>query len=764
MQNKAFFTPGPGWLSAALVVLAVAVLAVAGLLHATPPAAMPASASPGIFSADRALAQLRKFAQKAHPTGTRENEAVRNYLLGTLRSLGLKPQVQTALGASRSDLGAVVGVVNNILVRVPGRMHGKALMLAAHYDSVPSGPGAADDGASVAAILETLRALSQSAPLRNDVIAVFTDGEEADMLGADAFVSVHPWARDVGLVLNFEYRGNRGPYLMFETSRGNGRLIEAFSRAAPHPIGNSAMYEVYKRMPNDTDLSVFMRAGIPGMNFAAIDGAMSYHSQLDRPELLQEATLQHEGETMLALVRYFGNTPLEALGSTDKVYFDAPGVGLIRYPVGWVWPLSGLLFLLFCGVFAWGMKSGALRPVRTASGGLAFLVSIPALAGICQLLWLAIRKIHPDYHQALPWDTYNSHWYLLAFIMLAIGLFSLMQARMRKWLHPMELAMGALACWLLALFISSIWFPGASFIFSWPMASTLLAYAVLLGMRARNVSPLGHATVLLLGAAPGILLLTPLIGMMYTGLSPQFVGAVMPLPVMLLGLCVPLVEIASSRMLLPRLSLALAAAFLATGSLSSNFDVRHPRPDNVDYAFDGATGKALWLSFDNRLDRWTQTFFPGIAERRRVPEIFGSEKFSVWAAPVPALPMPAPDIRVLADKTGAAVRKVTLQIRSPRQAPMLALSIDQAVVIEAKVAGKTFPNTSPDNWRMYCIGFPADGIRLELSVKAGQPFEIRVLDQETGLPQMGLRARPPGMMEAPGSGDRTMAVNSVKFR
>ena len=55
------------------------------------------------------------------------------------------------------------------------------------------------------------------------------------------------------------------------------------------------MYEVYKRLPNDTDMTVFKRAGIPGMNFAAIEGHTSYHTQLDRPELLQEGSLPTSG-------------------------------------------------------------------------------------------------------------------------------------------------------------------------------------------------------------------------------------------------------------------------------------------------------------------------------------------------------------------------------------------------------------------------------------------------------------------------------------
>jgi len=84
------------------------------------------------------------------------------------------------------------------------------VLLVAHYDSVPTGPGANDDGVGVATLLETARALTASAPLQNDVIFLFTDSEETGLLGAQAFVTEHLWAKEVEVVLNFEGRGNGG--------------------------------------------------------------------------------------------------------------------------------------------------------------------------------------------------------------------------------------------------------------------------------------------------------------------------------------------------------------------------------------------------------------------------------------------------------------------------------------------------------------------------------------------------------------------------
>ena len=149
--------------------------------------------------------------------------------------------------------------------------------------------------------------------------------------------------------------------MMFETSEGNGQLIAGLAAAAPTVQATSLMYEVYQRLPNDTDFSVFKRAGIPGMNFAAIEGHKHYHTALDRPEFLNQGTLQHEGDIMLALVKHFGNQSLDDLKAESRQYFDFPGVGIIHYPMRWTMPLCGLLAILFVALGISSYKAKAIR-------------------------------------------------------------------------------------------------------------------------------------------------------------------------------------------------------------------------------------------------------------------------------------------------------------------------------------------------------------------------------------------------------------------
>lgn len=86
-----------------------------------------------------------------------------NLLVARLRAAGLDTSVITSVGADVNTFGAaaLVGRVDNIVATLPGTAPTGAVVLAAHYDSVAAGPSAADDGAAVAALLETVRALGE---------------------------------------------------------------------------------------------------------------------------------------------------------------------------------------------------------------------------------------------------------------------------------------------------------------------------------------------------------------------------------------------------------------------------------------------------------------------------------------------------------------------------------------------------------------------------------------------------------------------------
>ena len=197
-------------------IIVLAILSIRAL-HAPPP--LPATAPENEFSAERAMIHVRQVAAVPHPLGSPEDATARSYLVAQLTNLGLQPQIFSSLGVDPTPRLIIAGKTNDIVGRLPGTASGPAIILMAHYDSVYRAPGAGDDASGVASILEILRALKHGPAIQRDVIALFTDGEEEGLLGAEAFAHSHPWMKDAGLILNFEARGNRGPSLLFETSQ-----------------------------------------------------------------------------------------------------------------------------------------------------------------------------------------------------------------------------------------------------------------------------------------------------------------------------------------------------------------------------------------------------------------------------------------------------------------------------------------------------------------------------------------------------------------
>src|ERR1051325_3322500 len=387
-----------------VTVLAIVLSAALALGALAPPAARPAQEVPVTqFSAARAMESLKIIARKPHPSGSAELAEVRDYLLAQLGSLGLQTQVQQTK------------VVTNVLARMSGTGGGKAVLLVGHYDTVPHSPGAGDDGFAVASMLETLRALKASAPLRSDVIALFTDGEELGLLGARAFVYDHPWARDVGVVLNFDARGNRGPVLMFETSEHNESLIDNLAESGPPPFANSMMRDIYKQLPHDTDFTVFRDAGYAGLNFAPINGFSFYHSAGDNLENVSDRTLQQMGSFMLALARHFGNLGATPAANGDAVYFNVPGTALVHYREAWVMPLTLVNVLLFAAIVGMGWWKKTLSPAGIGAGFLSLLLSLIAVAVVTAIgSWLAGGA-------GVIGDTLRSDLYLLGLVAFAVA-------------------------------------------------------------------------------------------------------------------------------------------------------------------------------------------------------------------------------------------------------------------------------------------------------------------------------------------------------
>ena len=218
-----------------------------------PPSPKPADAPANEFSAERALKHIREVATVTHPAGSFANDRVYEYIFAQLKAMDVPAEIQTAVNTNGG-----IGVYHNVLARIPGTANTKAFAMAAHYDSVPYGPGATDDCGGVGAMLEVARALKAGPPLKNDIILCFTDAEEYSGGGANSFTE-HPWVKngDVGIILNFEARGTSGPSYMFETSPENGWLITEMAKSGVNARATSIMYDVFKKSPFGSDFGAF---------------------------------------------------------------------------------------------------------------------------------------------------------------------------------------------------------------------------------------------------------------------------------------------------------------------------------------------------------------------------------------------------------------------------------------------------------------------------------------------------------------------------
>ena len=365
------------------LLLFVLVFAVAGRLSTPPP--KDADAPPNEFSAARAIGQLEYLLgdQQPHPTGTPANDRVRERLVQRLVELGFTPEVQQAIGCSAR--WPLCGRVANVLAGIPGT-EDSAILLMAHYDSVAAAPGAGDDGAGVAALLEIARILQSGAPHRHTVLFAFTDAEEPGMLGAEAFFAEHAWAHAAKVVINLEGSGSDGPVYLLRIGPDSGAVVRAFREVAEYPAAQSFAEEIFKHMPNDTDFSVAMRAGKPGIDFAFAGERNHYHTPLDSIEMLDTGTLQHHGENVLPLVRHLLDADLEDT-APSFVFATLVGDWWITWSTstGMVLALIGLALMIAA---TWRVR-GSTSAGRLAGGfGLALLVVLAIVAVEVGLLML----------------------------------------------------------------------------------------------------------------------------------------------------------------------------------------------------------------------------------------------------------------------------------------------------------------------------------------------------------------------------------------
>jgi len=635
------------------------------------------------FSTDRALVHVKNMSQKPHGVGFAAHSEVREYIITELNKLGLETTTQQ--GYTAGDWGNFSSATN-ILARIKGQENGKALLLLSHYDSSPhSSLGASDAASGVATILEGLRAfLKNNTTPKNDIIILLSDAEELGLNGADLFVNKHPWAKEVGLVLNFEARGSGGPsYMLLETNRGNSNLIKEFIKADPdYPVANSLVYSIYKMLPNDTDLTVFREdMDIEGFNFAFIDDHYDYHTVRDNYDRLDRNTLAHQGSYLMPLLQHFSITDLTNLKSlNDYVYFNIPFFKLLAYPFDWIIPMLILAIVLFFTFLILGLKNSSLTLKEIGKGFIPLLLTLSINGIVGYFGWSVLKTIYPQYLDILHGFTYNGYAYIAAFILFSIAV-SFWAYHKFSTIKTRNLLIAPLVFWLILCSLIAIYLKGASF-FIIPVFALLAS--LLITTHQKSPSPY----LMLVLALPAIWIYAPLIKMFPVGLGLKMMVTTTLLTSLTFFLLVPIISPIKNKKRLASLFLLLCFGFLFSAHLTSDFNIDNAKPTSLVYILDKDNNTAQWATYDNVLSDWTSQYVDQHQESPIKNDLTISSKYGTGFSYRSAAPLKnilAPKIETTMDSIVGNTRRLEICITPQRNVNRLDIFTNEVEILEANI-------------------------------------------------------------------------------
>ena len=739
------------------------------------------------FSAYRAQAELESLVGDgvAHPIGSDANARVRAKIVQRLSALGYDTQIQSGFVCNPY---AVCGTPSNIIARPPyGRSSDSAdadlVLLAAHYDSVPAGPGACDDAAGVAVALEIARVLTVMPATRHPVALLITDGEEAGLLGALLFLRDQPMAKRVAAAVNVEARGSSGPSLMFETGSANAWLMSLYRNAVARPITDSVYYDAYETLPNSTDFTVFKSADWQGFNFAFIGDVGHYHTALDTAENADLRSIQHQGDNALeSLLSLADSSTLRSQPPSDAVYFDVLSRVLIAWPARYSLVASSIVLGLLLIEAVLLQRAGRVSGRQIAWGGLGVLVCLVlggTASGTMLMLLLETGKVPPlDRYSWIAHPAWmnmacaalaacaaatSGHWFarrtgfwgfwLGAVLLLAIS--SEVEAALRPAIGFISLITSAVA--VIAVIPSLI-----------PDAGTAVRGTGRAGFTvgttwAMDVAALAPTWVT-------FALLIPLISLLYAAIGS--VAWVIDTLALSLGatLSLPLIAAASTR--LRRRIIAVTSAASILGLLATlalpTYSATWPQRVNFRYSLDADRHAAVWMCEPDSLELPAYAAQSAAFGTDLEPETLGG-RARAFQAPAPSRDLPPPLLKlgaVTAAPSGTTRYDVHLQ--SQRGAPDITVSFPGTLQIKEIILNEAsgerriaLRETQNGMTRLRVVGLPPPGMDFSVEVR-GASLEAHMVDQSYALPdgEFLRRLRPP---EATSSqdGDTTIVQYTV---
>jgi hypothetical protein len=562
-----------------------------------------ASADSSNFSALNAKPHIQKMAAENHFMGTSENRKIRDYILAEFSKL----DIQSELFVGNTDRNfnnryIKLARTENIIATIKGSGNragnNKAILIAGHYDSVLSAPGAADDVHAIACMLETARLLKKSQH-ENDIIFLITDGEEMGLLGAKSFVEQRDIS-NIGLVLNYEARGNSGPSISFEWSEGNAWLVKQVKKVGRRPIANSLSYEIYNLLPNDTDFTFFKKAGLPGINHAFIDGFSYYHNPDDSPERLNMESVQHTGENMYHLVKHFANVDLSNVVSHNASFFNL-FTSLIIYPASWDIFLLIITILLVCFVVYKLYKTEELKIKSTLWAMLNLIFVFVIMSAGMKLLSIILFRFYPQYEVFYAGQFYNHKIYIITIVsstVFVMWLRAYYYSKKHNYINLKVASLILLLCFTVVFYFS---LSTATYFMSIPtLVLSLIVWAQIKG-NERNVIykyviPLALITV-------PLAIWSPVINSLFLAFSlSNMIGPAVLSCIICLGIILTFDSIWSDEKVVPSACLILFLGSLIWAHMTSQPTSEKPLPSSLIYNYNINNDEAYWISNDDGIN------------------------------------------------------------------------------------------------------------------------------------------------------------------
>jgi hypothetical protein len=711
----------------ALVLLALlAAMAAKGLLADPPP--LRAQQIPGQFDAQRAKQRLAYILgeESPHPADTPASDLVRARLVEGLKQMGLNPIVRDQLACNElyKQRGVSCARVRNVIALL-GPQKGKALLLNAHYDSTPIGPGAADDGIGVATLLEVASNLKDR-PLKRPVILLFNEGEELGLVGARAFLA-DPLSRGVDSLVNLEARGVRGPVNMFETSRPNAAPISIFAASVKSPIANSLSTDVYRLLPNYTDVNSFAERGWLTLNLAPIGNETRYHSPGDDLRSLDPATLQHMGDQTLALATALSNAALPLpRAHGDQIFMDVLGRTVISLPLA----VGAVLFVGLLLAMGWV----AFRREGTLRAGMA-IVGIAVIATMT--CWLMLTLIGAERHgmfwRAHPIWTHLAIYATTIFVAVVV---------LRAVAANIDETRQRAAFWFIFLMVGGaigLIAPGGIIFFLFPPLIALIG--MLASQRSKRAEMIGSlAAILVLYLTWGAML--GLLEELLNG-GPMWVfvplGSLIIIPILIEARTLINESGARGSALVSAIPPLLGwAAVAAVPAYSADRQQRFV----IQHVTDVSNGKSWWSVLNDGAPIPRSS-----GERWKRGELAFSDR-PRWLSPAPSDPASrAPDVQLVGQVENGHERTLTLRLVANGNQHVDLIAPPDARIRAAGMETFVRPidQTEAGKYSIDCFGRNCDGAILEITIDKLQPVEFIVLGGTGTLPSSALQllqARP----------------------